>query len=114
MGLSILADWPMISAARHFLTTGAISLAIFLIMVFAGQVHSGRKLELSPCILVGIIALVIATILRVLMSVPYFSQLSAVFLAVSASLWVVAFVLYFICFWKALTGSAVDGRTGCL
>jgi uncharacterized protein involved in response to NO len=114
MGVSILSDWPMISAARHFLTTGAISLAVFLIMVFAGQVHSGRKLEFNRCILLGIIALVLATIFRVSMSVPYFFEYSAVFLTASASLWVVAFMLYVICFWKPLTEPAVDGRTGCL
>lgn len=114
MGVSILADWPMISGARHFLTTGGIGLAIFLIIVFAGQVHSGRKLEFTRCILFGIIALVLATILRVMMSVPSFSQFSALFLTVSATLWGAAFVLYVICFWKALTEPAVDGRAGCL
>jgi len=89
-------------------------MAIFLIMVFAGQVDSGRNLQLSRCILFGIVALVLATIFRVMMSVPYLSQLSAVFLAVSASLWGVAFSLYVICFLKPLTEPAVDGKVGCL
>lgn len=114
LGVSILADLPLLSVARHILTIGAIGFSIFLIMVFAGQVHSGRKLKFTAWILVGIIALVAATVFRVMVPVPIFAEHSTLFLMISGGLWTVSFMLYFIYFWKSLTTPAQDGRIGCL
>ncbi|HBS27396.1 MAG TPA: NnrS family protein [Gammaproteobacteria bacterium] len=114
IGLSILADWPMISAARHLLTTGAIGFAIFLIMVFAGQVHSGRTLEFKNWMLISILALIAATIFRVSMSIPLLAPLYMMLLMIAAALWILAFSLYFIYFRKILLGRSADGRSGCL
>lgn len=114
LGVSILGDWPMNSAARHLLTTGAIGFSIFLIMVFAGQVHSGRELEFKPWILMGMVTLLAATVFRVLMSAPFFAQFSMNFLLFSGGFWIVAFGLYFFKFWTILLGPSADGRKGCL
>lgn len=114
LGVARLADWPMISAGRHLLTSGAIGLAIFLIMVFAGQVHSGRELKFKRWMLISIIALVSATIFRVMMSLPSLAHVRMPLLVVAGGLWTLAFSLYFIHFGRILTGGSADGRTGCL
>lgn len=114
MGLSILIGWPLISAARHILSIGAIGFSIFLIMVFAGQVHCGYELKYRHWMTVGIVAILAAATLRVMMSIPTFAEYRTLLLMISGGLWIASFMLYFIYFWKALTSPGQDGRTGCL
>jgi len=114
MGLSILADWSLISAARHILVIGAIGFSIFLIMIFAGQVHCGQELKYRHWMTIGIVAILDAVVFRIMMAIPAFAAHSSLLLILSGELWVTSFMLYFIYFWRNLTVPARDGRTGCL
>ena len=114
LGLSILFNWPMASGAWHLLTTGSMGLAMLLVMVIAGFVHTGRILQFQPWVGIAVIALLLSTLFRVAV---VFSQLTALFMPIivaSAAFWSLAFGIYFLKFFRVLTQPAADGRTGCL
>lgn len=114
LGLSMLFDWPIANGARHFLTTGSMGLALFLVMVVAGFVHTGRNLLFQPWIGVAAISLLLSTLLRAAVVFPQFTQFYIPLIVAAAAFWCLAFGLYFLNFFRPLTQPAVDGRTGCL
>ncbi len=114
IGLSILSDVPEINGARHLLTTGAMGLAIFIIMTFSGQVHTGYGVNYRPWILISTLAILVATLSRVLIAWPTMMEHSASLILISSIAWMLAFSLFIIFFWRLLTGAAIDGREGCL
>ncbi|HBR97463.1 MAG TPA: hypothetical protein DD979_08795 [Gammaproteobacteria bacterium] len=113
-GLAILSGWPLLSPARHILTIGAIGFSVFIVMVFASQVHSGRTPEYRTWVLLASLSLLIAVVCRIAMSLPAFASLYHVLLSLSAILWMTAFSLFIGFFWKTLIRPSADGRRGCL
>lgn len=93
LGLSSLLSLPYQSTFRHFLTTGALSIALFIAMVIIAYVHTGRELVSKSWIAVGFCLLLSATVLRV--GVLFFQNyyLSLIFL--SSVFYALAFILYF-------------------
>lgn len=113
IGLSLLADWPLISGGRHLLTIGAIGLSVLLVMTVAGQVHTGRQLTYPRWLTLAVSALLIATLVRALLLLPAFSGHFSSLILLSGAGWVLAYLLYAVFFWPILTQPAADGRSGC-
>lgn len=101
------------SHARHLVAAGAIGLSMIVVMVIAGQRHTGRfQLERSWVVCGMFAAVILATLLRVLapllwpaVTVPlgYFS---------SSLLWAAAFGAYLVRFAPWLTRPRIDGEPG--
>lgn len=111
MGIDYLNDgFYGLNHFRHFLTTGALGLAIFMVMLIVGTVHTGRRLIVSPWIVLGIALIVCAAMVRGVM--PFFPELSKTLYMASALLWATAFIIYFIRFFKILCSPRADGLPG--
>ncbi len=113
IGAAILAGWPMVSAGRHLLLTGAMSLAIFVVMVVAGRIHAGYWLDRRRWIPLAAGLIVVATLVRVLSSILTWVGMNHLFLGISALGWMAAWVLFLFRFWPVLTGPRPDDAGGC-
>ncbi|HNQ03287.1 MAG TPA: NnrS family protein [Thiobacillaceae bacterium] len=109
IGLSLLADWALLSAGRHLLLAGAMSLAIFAVMVVAGRIHAGYWLDRRPWVPVAVGLIVTAALARVSASLLPGSLL----MALSAGLWIMAFALFLWHLWQPLTHPRPDDADGC-
>jgi uncharacterized protein involved in response to NO len=111
MGIDYLHDGMYgLNHFRHFLTTGAFGLAVFMVMSIVGTVHTGRTLVTSRWMVIGIALIVGATLARGL--IPFFPQLTQALYKVSALLWALPFIIYLVGFFAALTSPRVDGLPG--
>lgn len=111
MGVDYLHDGIFgLNHFRHFLTTGAFGLAVFMVMSIVGTVHTGRVLKTSRRMVLGITLIISATLARGL--IPFFPQLSQTLYTVSALLWALPFIIYLTGFFTALTSPRVDGLPG--
>ncbi len=113
MGVSLLADWPLLSAGRHILLAGAMSLAIFAVMVVAGRIHAGYWLDRRPWVLWVVALLTLAGPLRALAGLPALGDLAPHVMALSALLWMAGFGLFLWRFWRPLTRPRPDNEAGC-
>jgi uncharacterized protein involved in response to NO len=110
IGASLLGGWPLLSAGRHVLLAGAMSLAIFAVMAIAGRIHAGHWLDRRPWVPVAAGLIVAAALARVLAALP---ALGAPWMALSGGLWVTAFALYLAYSWRVLAGPRPDDADGC-
>lgn len=95
---------------RHFLTTGAFGLAVFMVMVIVGTVHTGRILVASPWMVLAIALIIGAALVRGL--IPFFPYQPQTLYLVSALLWALPFIIYLVRFFPILTSPRVDGLPG--
>lgn len=109
VGLSILSESALVNAGLHLLTTGALGLAIFAVIVIAGYTHSGLKKDGRPWVLVGAGLLVSGALLRA-WSV-YSPQ--PLWLAVAGLLWAAAFGLQAWQMLPVFLRPRTDGGRGC-
>ncbi len=99
------------SAATHALTAGAIGTLTLGMMARVTLGHTGRKLEVSPFMVLGFVAITASAIIRVFG--PWFrADLTATMLTVSAGLWAVAFLIYVVVNAKYLVTPRPDGKAG--
>lgn len=115
MGLAYLHDGIHgINHFRHFLTTGVIGLSFFMVMVIVGTIHTGRELETSRWVAIGVVLIIVATLVRSLIS--FYSDWSMVGISkaytISAILWSIPFIIYLIRFYPVLSKPRVDGLPG--
>ncbi len=113
IGLALLADWPLVSAGRHLLLAGSMSLAIFAVMAVAGRIHAGYWLDRRPWLPFAASLIVAAALLRVLAALPALAATGKLLMAASALTWMAAFALFLAHFWRALTGPRPDAAGGC-
>lgn len=110
IGYAYLQGDLFISHYRHFLTSGALGLAVFLAMSVIAQIHTGRKLQPKLGISVGVVLIVTATILRV--AVKFYPAQQTILYASAGVLWGTAFVIYFFMFKTILFAPRADGLPG--
>ena len=111
MGVDYLYDGIYgLNHFRHFLTTGAFGLAIFMVMVIVATVHTGNRLTVSPWIVLGMALIVCATVVRGV--IAFFPQSSQTLYMTSALLWAAPFVIYSVRFSRMLSSPRVDGLPG--
>lgn len=113
IGLAILADWTLVSAGRHLLLAGAMSLAIFAVMAVAGRIHAGYWLDRRRWLPVGAVLIVAAAGLRLLAALPELAGQAQPLLVAAALFWMAAFALFLLRFWPVLTGPRPDAAAGC-
>lgn len=113
IGAAILAGWPMVSAGRHLLLAGALSLAIFAVMAVAGRIHAGHWLDRRRWVPLAAGLIVAAALMRALATLPALAERANPLMAVSALAWMAAFALFLVYFWPVLVGSRPDNAGGC-
>ena len=79
--------------ARHFIFMGAISLAIFMVLLIAGRRHTGRSLDLPLKAKLALIFMLMSILSRGLMPLIYPDTVDLAY-QLSATFWVLAFGLY--------------------
>lgn len=85
------ADWPIPSGAGlHMLTTGAMGLAVYMVIVIAGYTHSGLNKDGRAWVMQGAAALLLAAVCRAL---AYSSLNAQWWMLCAAALWCAAFGL---------------------
>ena len=112
IGIHALAGWDYFSASRHALALGAASLAVMAVYVIAGLEHTGRDMVIAKPVLVSIVLINIAAGLRVFVPalLPDYYQHMAIGMA--SLIWALAFVVFLVSFWPALTKPRPDGKPG--
>lgn len=95
---------------RHFLTIGAFTIAIYMVLVIVSFIHTGRHLKSNWYVKGGFLSLVLATFLRI--SVSFYPEFATTFYIASSLLWIVAFSLYFAYFYRFLLSPRADGIKG--
>jgi len=113
IGAAILAGWPLVSAGRHLLLAGAMSLAIFAVMAVAGRIHAGYWLDRRRWIPLAAGLIVAAALIRALAAIPAWAGMSPLLLGASALGWAAAYALFLFRFWTVLTGPRPDDAGGC-
>ncbi|MDC8757915.1 NnrS family protein [Janthinobacterium fluminis] len=107
MGASLLLDGALVSAGRHVLMAGAMSLAIFTVMCIAGRNHAGYALERRLWVVAAACAIVAAALLRVA------AARAPALLALAGLVWMGGFALYLAHSWRILSGPRPDRADGC-
>ncbi len=110
MGMSFFYDIGSVSSYKHFLTIGAFGIAFYMVLVIVSFVHTGRHLKASWFVSVGVIGLILSACVRVL--VNFYPEFAVGFYIISSLLWVGAFGLYFVKFWRFLLNPRADGIKG--
>jgi uncharacterized protein involved in response to NO len=113
MAFSLLGGTLPVSAGRHLLMAGAMSLAILTVMCIAGRNHSGHRSERRIWVPVAAVALAAAALLRALSGSPLAGSASATLLALSGAVWIGSFALYLAYSWRILSGPRPDDAAGC-
>lgn len=109
LGIGLLLDLPL-TDIRHFLTTGAFGLSIYLTLVIITQIHTGRKLKNYAFINLSVFFIILATILR--FSVFFYPTISTFLYTISTIFWIIPFILYILFFSKMLLQKRVDNLPG--
>lgn len=103
-------DFGGVNHFRHFLTIGAFGMTFFMVFVIVTYIHTGRRLQNTWSIVLGVLLLFSAGVLRAFLG--FFPDYSVLFYAVSAVLWMLAFSLYFFNYYKFLLEPRQDGLPG--
>lgn len=109
LSFALLFDLPQ-SAIRHFLTTGAFGLSIYMTMVVIVQIHTGRKLKNYKHVNLSVFFIVLATFLR--FSVLFYAEFASLLYTLATIFWLIPFILYMKFFSKMLLEKRVDGLLG--
>lgn len=101
------------SSGRHLLTSGALSLAVFVVMAMVGRIHAGLWLDRRPWVPLCAVMLVVAALLRAVAGMPFASSASLLLLGLSGLLWACCFAVYLGYAWSVLVRPRSDGQQGC-
>lgn len=99
------------SAALHALTVGAIGGMIISMISRVSLGHSGRPLQPDKLISLGFILVLVAALMRSVMT-AFMPSLLLHFYATSALLWALAFFVFVFLYFKILISPRPDGRLG--
>lgn len=113
MGYSLLSSNLPVSAGRHVLMTGAMSLAILTVMCIAGRNHAGHRSERRIWVPMAAVAVVAAALLRMASGSSLAGSAAGVLLALSGAVWIGCFALYLAYSWRILAGPRPDDAAGC-
>jgi len=113
MGISLLGGSLSVSAGRHLLMAGAMSLAILTVMCIAGRNHSGHQSERRIWVPVAATGLLVAALLRAFSGSTMGGAASATLLTASGVIWAACFALYLAYSWRILAGPRPDNADGC-
>lgn len=112
IGFHALVGWDYFAASRHALALGSASLAVMAVYVIAGLEHTGRNIVVPNAVIGSIILINIATGLRVFVPALLTDYYQAIAIGVASLLWALAFVVFLVSFWPALSKPRPDGEPG--
>ena len=101
------------SVGRHLLTSGALSLMIFVVMAMVGRIHAGLWLDRRPWLPLCAVKLVCSALLRAGAGLPFAGVHSTALLGLSGLLWAASFAVYLCYAWPVLARLRCDGQQGC-
>jgi uncharacterized protein involved in response to NO len=101
----------LISTALHGLTAGAISSLILAMIARITLGHSGRPLTPHWMVKYGFVLITLAGVTRLLANTLQ-AYTSTNLYMVAAVLWILAYAIYLVFYWKILTTPRPDGRPG--
>ncbi len=110
MGYGYLNELHIASDARHIIMIASFGLAFFVIMVIIATVHTGRVLYGHLWIWAGVAMLILAAFTRA--SVIFYPDRYSLLVAISALLYMVPFIIYFIKTKDFLLNPRADGIKG--
>lgn len=110
LGFAKLDDSISLTLAFHALTVGGIGQMVLSMISRVSLGHTGRIILVGKSMAFAFVAMVLASILRVL--VPLFSTHYQMVILISATLWVVSYGLFVILYFPILFQRRVDGRDG--
>lgn len=113
IGVGLLAGQPWGGAGRHLLLAGALGLAIYIVMVVAGRMHSGWGLDPRPWVPAAALLLLLAALTRSIAGLPAGAAHYPTLIQIAASLWLLAWGLYLARSLLVLALPRPDGRQGC-
>jgi uncharacterized protein involved in response to NO len=113
IGIGLLAGQPWGSAGRHLLLVGTLGLAIQIVMVVAGRMHSGWGLDPRPWVPAAGLLILLAALARSLAGLPAGSAHYPRLILIAGSLWLLAWGLYLARSFPVLALPRPDGRQGC-
>ena len=105
MGASYFTQAVSFSSGLHTVTVGAIGLMILAMMSRVSLGHTGRKLEIKPIVTLSFIAMVLATVVRVVMPELGLHMMGW---TISALLWCFAFVCFLLVYMPILFAPRAD------
>lgn len=108
IGVSLLGDGWFVNGGLHLLTIGGLGLSIYAVISISGYTHSGLEKDHRAWVPLGACLLVLSAPLRAV-SVHAPTAL----LALSSTLWCIAFALMSWHMLPVFMRSREDGRTGC-
>lgn len=97
-------------AGMHMLSSGAMGLGVYMVMVIAGYTHSGLDKNGRPWVIAGALCLLLGALLRVW---AYSAEAVNLWMGAASALWCAAFALMA---WQMLPvwlSPRTDGRQGC-
>ena len=112
IGIHALVGWDYFAASRHALALGSASLAVMAVYVIAGLEHTGRKIVVPKAVIASIILINVATALRVFVPSLLTDYYQHMAIGLASVLWAMAFVVFLVSFWPALTKPRPDGEPG--
>ena len=95
---------------RHFLTTGAFSLAFYVIMLIVSTIHTGRHIFTNFYTSLGVVLIILSTLIRAF--IPYYENFMIEAYLLSSVFYALAFVLYMKVFFPFLLKNRADGLKG--
>lgn len=113
IGISLLGGSVPLSAGRHVLMAGAMSLAILVVLCITSRHHAGHPLDRRRWVPAAALLVVAAGLTRAASGIPQFGSVAATVLLLSGALWVGAFALYLAYSWRVLAGPRPDNAGGC-
>ncbi|APW46562.1 NnrS family protein [Rhodoferax antarcticus] len=113
IGVGLLSGSNWRSAGHHLLLVGAMALLVLIVMSAAGRVHSGHGLDHRRWLPAAAALLFGAGLLRAAASLPAIMTAYTPLLYAAATPWLLAWSIYLIYSWTALSGPRPDGRQGC-
>jgi uncharacterized protein involved in response to NO len=113
LGYNYLAGQPYFSGdLLHVLTSGAWTLAFYLVMIVISTVHTGRDIakERSGWITLSVMFILLATALRT--AVAFYPEYASFLYMSAAIIWSLPFIIYMVLYFKWLLAAREDGLPG--
>ncbi|MDO4904923.1 MAG: NnrS family protein [Lautropia sp.] len=109
IGFCQLGGWGNVSGGLHLLSSGALSLAIYLVICIAGYTHSGLSKDGRGWVTVGAALIIAGALLRTLS----WSFPAPWLLSLSGLLWAAAFIMQASAMLPVFLRRRADGGSGC-
>jgi len=113
LGVNYLLGMPWYSGdLLHILTTGAWTLAFYIVMIVVTIVHTGREIakERNIWICISVLLIIVSALLRT--AVAFYPEKANLFILLSSAVWSLPFIIYIKLYFRWLVSPRADGLPG--